>query len=101
MTARVIYEHTSPQEYLELPGKLRLILRKALEAIAKDPLHPPGTLDVTRIRDHPGYWRLVLENHRVVYRADAAVVEVWFIELRTPETYDRLGELPGTPGKRT
>lgn len=94
MSARVTYEHTSPQEFLELPRNLQVALRKALEAIAKDSVHPPASLDVVRIRDHPGYWRLVLKDHRVVYRAEPALVEVWFIEIRTPETYDRLDELP-------
>lgn len=94
MSAQVRYEHTSPQEFLELPRDLQLALRKALEAIAKDPLHPPASLHVVRIRDHPGYWRLVLRDHRVVYRAEPELIEVWFIEIRTPETYARLDELP-------
>ncbi|MCI4323659.1 MAG: relaxase/mobilization nuclease domain-containing protein [Thermoplasmata archaeon] len=69
-------------------------MRKAIEAIARDPLHPPAELDVVRLRDHPGYWRLAMGDHRVIYHADTGNIHVWFIENRTPETYVRLNELP-------
>lgn len=94
MNAQVRFEHTSPFEFLELPRHLQVALRKCLGSLAHNPLHPPATLDVVRIRDHPGFWRLRLADHRVIYRAEPALIEVWFIEHRTPETYERLGELP-------
>ena len=94
MRIQVRYEHTSPHEFLELPRDVQLTLRKALEAIARDPLHPPPGLDVIRIRDHPGYWRLAVGDRRVIYHAEARKIEVWFIEIRTTVTYGRLNELP-------
>lgn len=93
MRAEIRYHHTSPHEYNELSGSTQLLLRKALEAIAQDPLHPPKALDVVRIRDYPGYWRLAISDHRIIYRATPGLIEIWFIEVRTSRTYERLGEL--------
>jgi mRNA-degrading endonuclease RelE of RelBE toxin-antitoxin system len=92
--AQVSYEHTSPHEFLDLPREIQLTSRKALEAIARDPLHPPPELDLIRLRDHPGYWRLAVGDYRVIYQAAAGKVEARFIEIRTPMTYGQLKELP-------
>ncbi len=94
MKAHLRYVHTAARELAELDHRIRLLIIKDLEAILRDPRHPARGLDVCRIDGYPGYWRLAAKRHRLIYHYDGTTVEVWFIELRTSDTYDRLRELP-------
>ncbi len=93
MKARLLYVHTSGAEFADLPRSQQTLLRKTLARILRDPQHADRVADVIRLDGMPGYWRLKLGRRRVVYRFDGTNVEVWFIELRNEDTYERLAEL--------
>lgn len=94
MKARLAYVHTAGVEFADLPRREQLALRRVLAKIVSDPQHADRVADVVRIDGLPGYWRLKLGQRRVVYHYDGTVVEVWFIEVRNEDTYERLEELP-------
>ncbi len=94
MRAALRYVHTAARELAELDQRIRLLIVKDLKLLLRSPLHPPRELDICRIDGYPGYWRLAAKKHRLIYHYDGSTVEVWFVELRTSDTYDRLRELP-------
>ncbi|MGI0054912.1 MAG: type II toxin-antitoxin system RelE family toxin [Thermoplasmata archaeon] len=94
MKAALRYVHSAARELAELDQRIRLVIVRDLRAIVRDPRRAPRELDVRRLDGYPGYWRLSAKKHRLIYHFDGTTVEVWFIELRTSDTYDRLRELP-------
>ena len=94
MRARLAFVHSAGAEFADLPRREQTALRKVLARIQRDPLHPERIADVVRLDGLPGYWRLKQGKRRVVYHYDGTTVEVWFIEVRNDDTYERLEELP-------
>ena len=72
-----------------LPGNMRQRIRQAIGELTRNP-RPPDAKRMTG--DLSGYYRLSLENYRIVYTVDDDIVLVELIRIakRTPRTYDDL-----------
>lgn len=72
-----------------LPGNVRQRIRQAIAGLTRDP-RPPNAKLMTG--DLSGYYRLRLENYRIIYTVDdeIVVVELFRVAKRTSRTYDDL-----------
>jgi mRNA interferase RelE/StbE len=83
------------QEIERLPGNVRQRVKRTIAGLA---FEPRPTIASELEDELAGFWRIKLENYRIIYSIDDAVVVVEIIRVakRTPNTYSGLIRT-GTP----
>jgi mRNA interferase RelE/StbE len=75
-----------------LPGAYRQRVRRLIASLANDP-HPPRSKE---LRDLPGYYRVPLDEWRIIYyiENDEVVVIILTVRLKTgEETYHDISDI--------
>ena len=86
MMYRVKIPKTVHHEIERLPGNIRQRVKKTIAGLAFEP-RPPNAGELED--ELAGFWRIKLEDHRIIYSIDDDVitVEVVRVTKRTPKTY--------------
>jgi len=89
MRYRLKISNEVQRQIARLPGNIRQRIRQAIAGLAYNP-RPPQAKQMED--DLAAYYRLRLENYRVIYAIDDDVVliSVVPVTMRTPKTYDDL-----------
>jgi mRNA interferase RelE/StbE len=86
MMYRVKIPKTVHHEIERLPGNIRQRVKKTIAGLAFEP-RPPNASELED--ELAGFWRIKLEDHRIIYSIDDDVitVEVVRVTKRTPKPY--------------
>ena len=86
MMYRVKIPKTVHQEIERLPGNIRQRVKKTIAGLAFEP-RPPNASELED--ELAGFWRIKLEDHRIIYSIDDDVITVEIVRVakRTPRTY--------------
>ena len=86
MMYRVKIPKTVHQEIERLPGNIRQRAKKMIAGLAFEP-RPPNASELED--ELAGFWRIKLEDHRIIYSIDDDVITVEIVRVakRTPKTY--------------
>ncbi|MCU0493671.1 MAG: type II toxin-antitoxin system RelE/ParE family toxin [Chloroflexaceae bacterium] len=90
MSYRLRFDRPFLRSLEALPGDLRSIARKTIQALADN----PRPAQAKELDEHPTYFRMWLpRNHRLVYQIldDDEIVELLYIGLKYTQLYDDLG----------
>jgi mRNA interferase RelE/StbE len=89
VTYRLLIKRSVRREIDRLPGHIRQRVRRALAALTLEP-RPRAARPLRG--DLAGYWRLRLDEYRIIYSVDdeRLTVEVMRLGQRSPTTYDAL-----------
>jgi mRNA interferase RelE/StbE len=86
---RIRIATTADREIRRRPGHVRQQVRRAIQALAQE----PRPSDAKELREKSGFYRLRLDDWRIVFRVDDEnqVVRILWVPLKTgPETYENL-----------
>ena len=83
---RVKIPKTVHQEIERLPGNIRQRVKKTIAGLAFEP-RPPNASELED--ELAGFWRIKLEDHRIIYSIDDDIITVEIVRVakRTPRTY--------------
>lgn len=83
---QILIDDEARKALKRLPGHMRHRVARAIDALRSEPRPPQATA----LRDElAGYWRLRIDNFRVIYTIadDIVVVEVIRVDQRSANTY--------------
>jgi mRNA-degrading endonuclease RelE of RelBE toxin-antitoxin system len=89
MAYRIKATDTAKREIRELPGHVRQIIRRLVDALAENPTPPTAQ----ELRGLPGRYRIRQLAWRVIYRVDTDAETVLILTIRRksgPETYEEI-----------
>lgn len=91
MRYRIRFDEEAQRASRHLPGHVRQRIARLIESLAGD----PRPSEARELREHPGYYRVRLDDWRVVYRVDDDVLMVLVVRVgrkHGPEFYEELPE---------
>ena len=89
MVYRLKLPKTVQQEIERLPGNIRQRVKRTIAGLGFEP-RPANASELAN--ELAGFWRIKLEDYRIIYSIDddVIVVEVVRVAKRTPKTYSGL-----------